>query len=88
MVCEARTSPMTDCGSMQTFWAEQFIYIIIVVLTKVSIVLLYLRIFPRGVSATFTYSCWVVIGVLIAYGIAMVVFFAFQCRPIVSCVTD
>lgn len=73
---------MTDCGSMQTFWAEQFIYIIIVVLTKVSIVLLYLRIFPRGVSNTFTYSCWAAIGVLIAYGIAMCIFFAMQCRPI------
>lgn len=65
---------MTDNGFTQTFWAEQFIYIIIVVLTKVSIVLLYLRIFPRSaVSNTFTYSCWAVIGVLIVYGIAMVV---------------
>jgi hypothetical protein len=33
---------MTDHGFTQTFWAEQYIYIIIVVLTKVSIVLLYL----------------------------------------------
>jgi len=67
---------------MQTFWIEQFIYQVLVVTTKISIVLLYLRIFPRGVSNTFTYTCWAVIGVLIAYGVAMCIFFTMQCRPI------
>jgi hypothetical protein len=73
---------MTDHDHTQTFWIEQFIYQVIVVLTKISIVLLYLRIFPKGVSSMFTYSCWAVIGFLIAYGIAMCIFFTMQCRPI------
>lgn len=84
LICGADSfkNSMTDYRHTQTFWIEQFIYQILVVLTKISIVLLYLRIFPRGVSNTFTYTCWAVIGVLIAYGLSMCIFFLMQCRPI------
>jgi hypothetical protein len=52
------------------------------VLTKISIVLLYLRIFPKEVSPRFTHTCYAVIGLLAAYGIAMCIFFSLQCTPV------
>jgi len=55
---------------------------VVIVLTKISIVLLYLRIFPKEVSNRFTYTCWAVIAGLTGYGIAFIVYFAFECRPI------
>jgi len=68
--------------SVQIFWFEQYIYQVIVVLTKISIVLLYLRIFPKEVSRNFTYTCYGVIAALTAYGVAMCIFFGMQCRPV------
>lgn len=71
----------TDIG-VQIFWIEQYIYQAIVVITKISIVFLYLRIFPREVSRNFTYICYAVVGTLVAYLVAMLVFFGMQCQPI------
>jgi len=71
----------TDFG-IQIFWMEQYIYQAIVVMTKISIVLLYLRIFPREVSRNFNYICYAVIGTLAAYLVAMCIFFGMQCKPI------
>jgi hypothetical protein len=51
-------------------------------LTKVSIVLLYLRIFPKEVSRKFTYFSWMVIGALIVYGLAFIIYFVLECQPI------
>ncbi|GAB7331132.1 hypothetical protein MBLNU13_g02611t2 [Cladosporium sp. NU13] len=67
---------------LKIFWIEQYIYQSIVVMTKISIVLLYLRIFPLEVSRNFTYVCSAVIGLLAAYLVAMCIFFAMQCKPI------
>jgi hypothetical protein len=66
----------------QIFWIEQFCYQVVVVLTKISIVLLYLRIIPRDVSRTFTYVSWSVIGALVAYGLAFIIYFALECQPV------
>lgn len=54
----------------------------IIVLTKISIVLLYLRIFPKTVSARFSHVSYTVIAGLLAYGIAFLVYCGFQCAPI------
>jgi hypothetical protein len=52
------------------------------VLTKISIVLLYLRIFPKTVSARFSYVSWAVIAALLAYCVGFLVYSGFQCAPI------
>lgn len=67
---------------VQYFWVEQFIYQLIIVLTKISIVLLYLRIFPKEVSTRFANTCHAIIIALSVYGAAFIVSFFFQCRPI------
>lgn len=54
----------------------------VIVLTKISIVLLYLRIFPKKVSNRFAYTCWAVIAGLASYGVSFIIYFAFECRPI------
>jgi hypothetical protein len=54
---------------------------VVIVLTKISIVLLYLRIFPRSVSNRFTYTCWAVVAGLTSYGLVFIIYFAFECRP-------
>ena len=61
---------------------EQFFYQVVVTLTKISIVLLYLRIFPKEISRTFTYVSWAVIAGLLVYLLAFVIYFVFECRPI------
>jgi hypothetical protein len=66
----------------QDFYIEQYIYQVVIVATKISIVLLYLRIFPKEVSMRFQYISWGVIAALLAYGISFCIYFAVQCRPI------
>ncbi|KAK7180157.1 hypothetical protein DPSP01_012786 [Paraphaeosphaeria sporulosa] len=67
---------------LKYFYIEQYIYQCVVVLTKISIVLLYLRIFPKEVSKRFQHvSTGVIVG-LIIYGFGFIIYFAFQCRPI------
>lgn len=51
-------------------------------MTKISIVLLYLRIFPIEVSPKFHYVGWTVIAALIAYCVAFCVVFIMECQPI------
>jgi hypothetical protein len=66
----------------QYFYIEQYIYQLVIVATKISIVLLYLRIFPKEVSKRFQYISWGVIAGLLAYGTGFCIYFAVQCRPI------
>jgi hypothetical protein len=66
----------------QYFYIEQWIYQLVIVATKISIVLLYLRIFPKEVSKRFQYISWTVIAGLLAYGAGFCIYFAVQCRPI------
>ena len=51
-------------------------------MTKISIVLLYLRIFPKEISRQFAYISWTIIGALTAYGLAFIIYFALECQPI------
>lgn len=67
---------------LQVFYIDQYLYQFTVTLTKISIVLLYLRIFPKEVSKTFTYVSWAVIAGLIMYLTAFVIDFIVECRPI------
>ena len=50
--------------------------------TKVSILLLYLRIFPRTVSNAFRITCWIFIGIVVSAFFGIVFAFIFSCRPI------
>ena len=54
----------------------------VIVLTKVSIVLLYLRIFPKEVSQRFTRICYGVIVALVIYGACFIISFGVACRPV------
>lgn len=56
---------LSSCS--QYFYFDQYIYQLIIVLTKISIVLLYLRIFPKAVSPRFSYVSWAIIAGLLAY---------------------
>jgi hypothetical protein len=66
---------------LKLFYFEQYIYQLIIISTKISIVLLYLRIFPATVSQRFRYVCWGVIAALVAYFVGFVIYFAVECRP-------
>lgn len=65
----------------QIFFIEQFFYQIVVCLTKISIVLLYLRIFPKDVSPRFTYVSYTIIFALAAYALVFIMYFALCCQP-------
>lgn len=60
----------------------QYFYQVVVSLTKISIVLLYMRIFPKEVFPRFNIICWAIIGGLIAYLLAFCIVFAAECQPI------
>lgn len=52
------------------------------VATKISILLLYLRIFPDTVSTWFRRGCFVLIGLCVAYCFAAIFSTAFECTPV------
>ncbi|KPM41712.1 hypothetical protein AK830_g4838 [Neonectria ditissima] len=60
------------------FW-DELLYLGALPVTKISILLLYLRIFPRR---GFRIACWVLIGLNAAYFIAFELVSIFQCSPI------
>ncbi|KAI7348839.1 hypothetical protein KC320_g6410 [Hortaea werneckii] len=64
------------------FFVLEFVYIGILVVTKISILLLYLRIFPSTVSTWFRVTIWIVIGLCSAYCLAMWFSILFECDPI------
>lgn len=57
-------------------------YIGILAITKISVLLLYLRIFPSTVSTWFRACCYIVTGLCTAYAIAMWISILFECHPI------
>ncbi|GAB7334931.1 hypothetical protein MBLNU13_g06810t1 [Cladosporium sp. NU13] len=77
------TLPFEDITTILIyFYVEQWFYQIVIVATKVSIVLLYLRIFPKEVSPRFHHICYAVIAAMLAYGIGFLFTFIFQCKPL------
>lgn len=63
----------------QFFYIQQFIYTFVAVFTKVSILLLYLRIFP---GAPTRYSCFGVIGLTALFGMSCVISTGLNCQPV------
>jgi hypothetical protein len=59
---------------LKYFYFDQYIYQLIIVVTKISIVLLYLRIFPKNVSPRFSYVSWAIIAGLVSYCIGFLVY--------------
>ncbi|KAK3679028.1 hypothetical protein LTR78_001481 [Recurvomyces mirabilis] len=64
------------------FYVGEYFYFAVIVVTKVSIILLYLRIFPSSISARFRTISYTIIGLLIAYWLAITLALALQCRPV------
>jgi hypothetical protein len=67
---------------LKLFYIEQWIYQLVIVATKISIVLFYLRIFPGGNSRRFEHLSWAIIGALLAYLIGFWIFYALECKPL------
>jgi hypothetical protein len=64
----------------QLFYCSQILYKISLNLTKASILLLYLRAFTLR---PFRIACWVLMAVVVAYGVAATVATILQCAPMV-----
>ena len=58
---------------------SQIFYKCSINLTKASILLLYLRLF---VQKPFRLMCWILLGFVVAYGIATTLVSTFQCTPV------
>ena len=65
------------------FWTGEMWYTFVTMLTKVSILLLYLRIFPKTVASRwFRTTVWTLVGVCLAANAAFVLSIIFQCKPV------
>jgi hypothetical protein len=63
----------------QYFYIEEFLYTFLVVFTKISILLLYLRIFT---TRAFKWQCYTLITIIASFGIGCIVSTGLYCRPI------
>ena len=63
----------------QYFWIGQFLYCSLAALTKISILLLYLRIFT---TKAFKWQCWTLITITALYGTAAIIATGCLCNPI------
>ena len=63
---------------MQAFWAIQILYKFTINMTKVSILCLYLRIFP---NKTFQKTALIVMCFVVGYAVASILATIFQCSP-------
>ncbi|CZT25708.1 uncharacterized protein RCC_11377 [Ramularia collo-cygni] len=64
------------------FYCVQPLYIVVTFISKVSMVLLYLRTWPSTLRSSFGMICWSAIGLLLTTFIASVFVTIFQCTPI------
>ncbi|KAI0905362.1 50S ribosomal protein L36e [Ustulina deusta] len=60
-------------------WATEILYFILLPITKISLLLFYLRVFP---SPEFHRVCYITMGVVVASGIAFTLTSIFYCTPI------
>lgn len=67
---------------MRFFYIEEYIYNVCIYLAKVSIVLLYVRVFPRSTGHTFNNLCWITLGAMTCWCLGFILYFPFQCQPI------
>ncbi|KAJ4855174.1 hypothetical protein CI102_1996 [Trichoderma harzianum] len=75
----ASLSPHDKLEALKWFYVAQIFYKLTINLTKMSIVLLYLRIF---VQRWFRIACYILLGIVTAYCIASTLTSIFQCHPI------
>ena len=66
--------------TLELYFYAQIFYKVTFGLTKVSILLLYLRVF--GVWRFFRWLCWLMIGLVMSFTIASVIASIFQCSPV------
>lgn len=66
----------------KSFWLGEMWYTCVVNLTKVAILLLYLRIFPSSVATWFRTACFGLIAVCVTATIGMVLAVIFECNPV------
>ena len=74
--------PNNITGVLLYFWVAEFLYVACVLGTKVSILLLYLRVFPETISKWFRVACISLIGLSVLMLIAVDLTVLFQCNPI------
>ena len=67
---------------LKLFYIEQYIYQLVIVATKISIVLFYLRIFPSNTTRRFEYISWVIVIGLLGYLLSFWIYYAADCRPL------
>src|ERR1700761_1967530 len=72
--------PSLVTRTLELYFYAQIFYKVTFSLTKISILLLYLRVF--GVWRFFKVLCWVMIGVVLAFTISSVITSIFQCSPV------
>lgn len=72
-------------GILYWFYVSEYTYVVLLSTTKISILLLYLRMWPDAGSTPgprwFRRSCQVLIGVLAAYAVILIVVLGLQCQP-------
>ncbi|KAF2768697.1 hypothetical protein EJ03DRAFT_383130 [Teratosphaeria nubilosa] len=66
----------------ELFYVNEIIYVALNGFIKISILLLYLRIFPKTVSHDFRYLCWIMTSLCAAYLVSNSLVFIFQCHPV------
>ncbi|KAI7282918.1 hypothetical protein KC345_g3230 [Hortaea werneckii] len=64
------------------FWIDEFLYIATLSITKISILSLYLRIFPSTVSNRFRIATFTLMAISIIYAIVLEFIILFSCEPI------
>ncbi|KAK4620088.1 hypothetical protein CLAFUW4_11395 [Fulvia fulva] len=64
------------------FWVEEFLYTFILAVTRISILLLYLRMWPDTESRKFRNACIGLIVLLSVYAVTMNVVLAASCSPV------
>ena len=69
----------TSINKLQIFYVDEFFYLMILGLTKISILMFYLRIFP---SEHFKQACYLVIGWVTLWTVLVEFLAFFQCLPI------
>ncbi|KAF7198334.1 Satratoxin biosynthesis SC1 cluster protein 4 [Pseudocercospora fuligena] len=76
--------PEQITATLYHFWVEAMLYNFVMTFTKISIILLYLRIWTSENTWTgrFRMACFVLIALHVAYAIAIAFTVAFECAPV------
>lgn len=69
-------------GVLFYYWVSAFLYVTIIFGIKISILLLYLRLFPTDVSKWFGKTCYAMMGLSVAATVALSLSEAFACSPV------